>query len=263
MQSIKVRNLNVPVFLTINSCDVHVSKNIIQNIVNQRGSKIIIRHRYRSQIFKALQKPSFLFHFRSASGSDTETGSDDAFVTTTTMGVTNGRPSSIDRLGKLSYNPDEDISEEDELTSEDEEDSDSEEPEIQFNKPGDAKDHFKNVVKNKILIPMWLSKNFDEKWNKLKDDTLKHDEGLKEKTRKVAGDYGMMSKLPKDMANKLEPVAVFGFASSKYRVGSDKSRVFIDVRRQGGLKHAVKLSWNTRENTALQGKHFDRAAEVQ
>ena len=108
---------------------------------------------------------------------------------------------------------------------------------------------------------MWLSKNFDEKWSKLKDD-LKSDEALKEKTRKVAADYGMMSKLPKEMASKLEPVALFGFASAKYRVGADQHKIFIDIRRQGGLKHAVKLHWNTRENTALQGKHFDYKSGV-
>lgn len=158
----------------------------------------------------------------------------------------------------MSYNPDGVFSDE-EPTSETE--INSEDEEISFNKPGDATKSFRDIVRQKILIPMWLSKNFDEKWSKLKDD-LKSDEALKEKTRKVAADYGMMSKLPKEMASKLEPVALFGFASAKYRVGADQDKIFIDIRRQGGLKHAVKLHWNTRENTALQGKHFDYKSGV-
>ena len=205
----------------------------------------------------------FQLFSRSTDGTETDhfDGDDEAFTQIgrlASVGKTNGRPSSIDRLGKMSYNPDGVFSDE-EPTSETE--INSEDEEISFNKPGDATKSFRDIVRQKILIPMWLSKNFDEKWSKLKDD-LKSDEALKEKTRKVAADYGMMSKLPKEMASKLEPVALFGFASAKYRVGADQDKIFIDIRRQGGLKHAVKLHWNTRENTALQGKHFDYKSGV-
>lgn len=62
--------------------------------------------------------------------------------------------------------------------------------------------------------------------------------------------------VPAEMAEYIEPIAFFEFSSGNYRVGSDKHQVYIDIRRSGGVRHAVRVGWRTRPDTAVSTDNF-------
>ena len=97
--------------------------------------------------------------------------------------------------------------------------------------------------------------SFDEKWQQL-DPEIKEDNSFDE-LKEQAKFFNMLNKLPLEMAHRLEPVSELKFASLHYRVGPNKDQVFIDIRRTGGLKNALRLFYSTVSETAKEGVHFE------
>merc|ERR1712176_68221 len=117
-----------------------------------------------------------------------------------------------------------------------------------------VQERFVSAVRSKLLpaIRLKLNAEFNMKWAALNQV----DEQRKAELEKLYTVFHNVNQLPENLASMIEPIAFFEFSSGEYRVGSDKSQIYIDIRRSGGVRHPIQVEWATREDSALPGQHF-------
>ena len=117
----------------------------------------------------------------------------------------------------------------------------------------------RSLIRTKVLpgVRMKLAAQFNTKWERLESKTRKN-ASVKKQMQIAYNDFHNVVGVPEEMAECIEPVAFFQFSSGTYRVGSDKEEIYIDVRRGGGVRHAVRVGWSTRDDTAVHGENYVR-----
>lgn len=119
--------------------------------------------------------------------------------------------------------------------------------------------------------------SFNKKWNSLKENstpeneeetvhreshrqtesiTFKNETATKEEMYKMYQKFDQLDKVPEEMAHRIEPKSKFEFASGTYRVGPNRASMYVDIRRDGGLRHPVRIFWRTQDQTANATKHY-------